>query len=251
MTPVEPGPLCGAQHPTYSDVRCELDRGHSQYMHEWTQRKVQWARSGNEMLGDATATFAALRERLDPDFRDRGFERLSKLLDALVYTSWSVEPVVPAPPEKQPEEGRIYPCDDCGVMRTKAEGGTTFTICEECWRKRYGKPSVAASPAPAEPYEGLTESELVHIAVIERAERKRLETLPREVAKCRGHWHMMSCGDDLAYGGDVDIGSFSSAEAAMAGWDRYYEEESHILWLCEKLRALRSRAQSLPPEGEK
>lgn len=31
---------------------------------------------------------------------------------------------------------RIYPCDDCGVMRSKAEGGTLFTVCDHCWDKR-------------------------------------------------------------------------------------------------------------------
>lgn len=30
---------------------------------------------------------------------------------------------------------RLYPCDKCGVLRTKAEGGTVFTVCEECWDK--------------------------------------------------------------------------------------------------------------------
>ncbi len=28
-----------------------------------------------------------------------------------------------------------YPCDNCGKLRTKAEGGTTFTVCDECWDK--------------------------------------------------------------------------------------------------------------------
>lgn len=29
----------------------------------------------------------------------------------------------------------IYPCDKCGTPRTKAEGGTTFTVCDACWDK--------------------------------------------------------------------------------------------------------------------
>lgn len=33
-------------------------------------------------------------------------------------------------------EGK-YPCNDCGVLRTKAEGGTIFTVCDECWDKHY------------------------------------------------------------------------------------------------------------------
>jgi len=32
---------------------------------------------------------------------------------------------------------RIYPCVKCGKMRTKAEGGTTFSLCEECWDEAY------------------------------------------------------------------------------------------------------------------
>lgn len=37
----------------------------------------------------------------------------------------------------QPDEqnARIYPCRECGVLRSKAEGGTTFTVCDECWDK--------------------------------------------------------------------------------------------------------------------
>jgi hypothetical protein len=30
---------------------------------------------------------------------------------------------------------RVYPCDDCGILRTKAEGGTVFTVCDACWDK--------------------------------------------------------------------------------------------------------------------
>lgn len=41
------------------------------------------------------------------------------------------------------EEGRIYPCADCGTLRTKAEGGTTFTVCDACWDKHH-----AHEPAP-------------------------------------------------------------------------------------------------------
>lgn len=31
--------------------------------------------------------------------------------------------------------GPLYPCEDCGTLRTKAEGGTTFTVCDACWDK--------------------------------------------------------------------------------------------------------------------
>lgn len=41
--------------------------------------------------------------------------------------------------DKPCDDDRIYPCDDCGKMRSKNEGGTTFTVCDECWDKQHGK----------------------------------------------------------------------------------------------------------------
>jgi hypothetical protein len=45
-------------------------------------------------------------------------------------------------PVEQDREGnpRIYPCDVCGTMRSKPEGGTIFTLCDECWDKEHRKP---------------------------------------------------------------------------------------------------------------
>jgi len=37
------------------------------------------------------------------------------------------------------EKLAVYPCLDCGKMRTKDEGGTTFTVCDECWEKSVDK----------------------------------------------------------------------------------------------------------------
>lgn len=31
---------------------------------------------------------------------------------------------------------RVYPCDKCGVLRSQDEGGTVFTVCDECWDKK-------------------------------------------------------------------------------------------------------------------
>jgi hypothetical protein len=30
---------------------------------------------------------------------------------------------------------RVYPCLHCDKMRTKDEGGTVFSVCDECWDK--------------------------------------------------------------------------------------------------------------------
>ncbi len=32
---------------------------------------------------------------------------------------------------------QLYACNDCGVLRTKAEGGTVFTVCDDCWDMRH------------------------------------------------------------------------------------------------------------------
>lgn len=36
-----------------------------------------------------------------------------------------------------------YPCEDCGKVRSRAEGGTTFTVCDDCWDKRQSEPPIA------------------------------------------------------------------------------------------------------------
>lgn len=30
---------------------------------------------------------------------------------------------------------KIYPCESCGILRSKDEGGNTFTVCNECQNK--------------------------------------------------------------------------------------------------------------------
>lgn len=37
----------------------------------------------------------------------------------------------------QAADKTLYPCDDCGKLRTKAEGGTVFTVCDGCWDKHH------------------------------------------------------------------------------------------------------------------
>lgn len=40
----------------------------------------------------------------------------------------------------------LYPCCECGVLRTKDQGGDTFTVCDSCWDKLH----LRAKPALAE-----------------------------------------------------------------------------------------------------
>ena len=41
--------------------------------------------------------------------------------------------------EQNVMDKKIYHCIDCGKLRSKDEGGTVFTVCDECWEKRYPK----------------------------------------------------------------------------------------------------------------
>lgn len=61
----------------------------------------------------------------------------------LVAYTYDCPRCVLTPPEPPAEP--LYPCADCGKLRTKAEGGTTFTVCDECWDKHYSK---SAPPEP-------------------------------------------------------------------------------------------------------
>lgn len=68
------------------------------------------------------------------------------------------------PDELQQAENRLadilatgeptYPCDRCGKPRTKAEGGTTFTVCDDCWEatmSHYESTAPVDTPRPTRP----------------------------------------------------------------------------------------------------
>jgi hypothetical protein len=41
--------------------------------------------------------------------------------------------------EPDHDDDEVYPCWDCGVLRSKNQGGTTFTVCDGCWDKRHSR----------------------------------------------------------------------------------------------------------------
>jgi len=55
------------------------------------------------------------------------------------YKKYALELLYEAEPEKQ------YPCRECGTLRTKAEGGTVFTLCDECFDKLHTTPEIPNS----------------------------------------------------------------------------------------------------------
>ncbi len=54
---------------------------------------------------------------------------------ASMLAAFAPAPVAP------PDDPRIYPCKKCGMLRSKAEGGTTFTVCDACWDKLVAPPA--------------------------------------------------------------------------------------------------------------
>lgn len=53
-----------------------------------------------------------------------------------------------AEPATPTDSEQIYPCAQCGAMRTKAEGGTTFTVCDACWDAAVPSYAQVGKPAP-------------------------------------------------------------------------------------------------------
>lgn len=93
----------------------------------------------------------ALREALDSTPAASGVPYVAGPLTPNTFSPAEIDAlrqVLPAPSAAAAEP--LYPCDDCGAHRTKAQGGTIFTVCDECWDKHYKQ--VTASPAaPVEP----------------------------------------------------------------------------------------------------
>ena len=45
-----------------------------------------------------------------------------------------------------------YPCEKCGTLRTAAEGGTIFTVCDECWDKTCKEEAMTPAEYLKRPY---------------------------------------------------------------------------------------------------
>ena len=89
-----------------------------------------------EKQGDFSYLFQSIQSNLRISDVDSLFAALDSLREeaSLYQKEWAkLRAALDA------ERGRIYPCADCGKMRTKEEGGTTFTVCDECWDKRFDK----------------------------------------------------------------------------------------------------------------
>ena len=68
------------------------------------------------------------------------------------------------PDAKCPEHGRIYPCANCGTLRTKDEGGAVFTVCDECWDEHYKTKSVRKEEAMSTLHEAVVKFLTEHSA---------------------------------------------------------------------------------------
>jgi len=75
----------------------------------------------------------------------------------------------------------IYPCDRCGVMRTKEQGGTIFTVCDECWdvlHPRTPEPTLASVTAERDALRADNERLREHVI----ATNKRMATMMARLA---------------------------------------------------------------------
>lgn len=135
---------------------------HAAYMDEMRNEWPEAGQMADDMRAllserEPVAAYRILRAGIpwhlcgDEDGRDRV---LAMACEDGIEDTLTVIPLYAGPaPERGEarEDGRLYPCDHsgCDVMRTKAEGGTTFTVCEEHWKERG-----AAQVAPAITEEG-------------------------------------------------------------------------------------------------
>jgi len=72
------------------------------------------------------------------------------------------------------DEEKTYPCRECGVPRTKAEGGTVFTVCDDCWDKLHNTPEKPKID-PDKPKEVFTEEQRDYINKQIHVWRERFE----------------------------------------------------------------------------
>ncbi len=89
--------------------------------------------TGSVMLVLADETGSEVQLRFSDERKASGFLLALCAKLAEVYNE-----KIEAELEKAKNGEKMYPCDDCGELRSKDEGGTVFTVCEGCWDKAHG-----------------------------------------------------------------------------------------------------------------
>lgn len=77
-----------------------------------------------------------------------------------------------------------FPCADCGVPRTKEQGETTFTVCDQCWNKAHPKLAVDTS-SPNVSTNGVVMTREAFDAAIARARKDERDKAERALGEER------------------------------------------------------------------
>lgn len=105
----------------------------------WAARKrlnlktVNVSDPGADITGyikDLQSQLAKMREALEKIKESAGSTDPRK---ASLYKIYILAKEALALSGKEEERDAKYPCAKCGKLRTKDEGGTTFTVCDKCW----------------------------------------------------------------------------------------------------------------------
>lgn len=115
-----------------------------------TETVDYWRERVAKIGSPVDALFVLGREYSDPESSLLTSEAIlavvEEILSSLEAFAGSTTDGVCYEPERDgpaPEEERKYPCDRCGKLRSKAEGGTVFTVCDECWDATYRRTAPA------------------------------------------------------------------------------------------------------------
>lgn len=98
----------------------------------------EWPDSMVEIM---TATIRRHQEAGSSDANETRFLRVARRARELLAPQAAAPAVATG--------NRIYPCDKCGKKRSAAEGGTVFTVCDECWETLPPAPVAPASEGGA------------------------------------------------------------------------------------------------------
>ena len=133
----EPCETCIACETERNDAEAEFER----MKHEltvWTSAARVNANAATVSRLDqqqAEAKLAAAHQVLEVFADDLDSGPSTRLLATELRNRWRAA-LAAVRDQTTQDTDRRYPCDKCGVLRTKTEGGTTFTVCDACWDER-------------------------------------------------------------------------------------------------------------------
>lgn len=164
-----------------AEHRAEIERA-EQGEHEAIEQMKKWMDANDRLKGELAEARGRIEAAREFDPIRIGERNICGVCLGASHVETCIFAILAAqPPAESTSAVDAYPCNECGAVRTKAEGGTVFTACDMCWGKRH-RPACPAPPDGIRERLAAVEREVEYLDTRRNANEKWVGNLDNKAA---------------------------------------------------------------------